>query len=37
MIYEVRDNPDDLPIICATEAGARRHDGNRPRASASSS
>ena len=24
MTYEIRDDPDDLPIICATEAEARR-------------
>ena len=35
MIYEVRDDPDDLPIICATEAEVRRQDCNGPCASAS--
>lgn len=29
MIYEVRDGPDDLPIICATEAEARRRGRRR--------
>lgn len=35
MIYEVRDGPDDLPIIGAIKAEVRRQDGNGPCASAS--
>ena len=29
MTYEIRDDPDDLPIICATEAEARRRERRR--------
>lgn len=29
MIYEARDDPDDLPIICATEAEAIRRGRRR--------
>ena len=29
MTYEIRDDPDDLPIICATEAEARRRGRRR--------
>ena len=29
MIYEVRDDPEDLPIICATESEARRRGRRR--------
>lgn len=29
MIYEVRDEPDDLSIICASEAEARRRARRR--------
>lgn len=29
MTYELRDDPDDLPIICATEAEARRRGRQR--------
>ena len=29
MIYEVRDDPDDLPIICATKAEAIRRGRRR--------
>ena len=29
VVYEIRDDPDDLPIICATEAEARRRGRRR--------
>ena len=29
MIYEIRDDPDDLPIICASETEARRRAHHR--------
>lgn len=29
MIYEIRDDPDDLPIICASKAEARRRARHR--------
>ncbi len=35
MIYEVRDEPDDLPIICASEVEAAAARAVEPHASAS--
>ena len=29
MVYEIRDDPDDLPIICATKAEAIRRGRRR--------